>query len=178
MSIVVCQVIALRAARNIGIRVPKTVERAAAYVRRLGGDARDLRRGLGGANGQNEIGTFHYQKDSMQLRSSFPLTAAGVTALHGAGHYSDQAIDDVRALTCAATWSQFNYARWGLLAGGHHYFIGNGHYIRRAGHVHRRRGRRGSYFDERARRAAARIGPSASGPRRRPWPAFVTAWAC
>jgi prenyltransferase beta subunit len=33
MSIVVCQVIALRAARNIGIRVPKSVvDRAARYV--------------------------------------------------------------------------------------------------------------------------------------------------
>jgi hypothetical protein len=92
MSIVVCQVIALRAARNIGIRVPKsTVERAARYVV----DSAVTRDGGMGGPGSgwngDEVGTFHYQKDSMS-RSSFPLTAAGVTALHGLGIYSDDLI--------------------------------------------------------------------------------------
>lgn len=94
MSIVVCQVIALRAARNIGIRVPKsTVERAARYVM----DSAVMRDnqlesafGSMGA-GSSEIGTFHYQKE-VHSRTSFPLTAAGVTALHGLGVYSDDLI--------------------------------------------------------------------------------------
>ncbi len=94
MSIVVCQVIALRAARNIGIRVPKsTVERAARYVvdsavTRDSGMENSMGRWEGGPDA---IGTFHYQKDAMS-RSSFPLTAAGVTALNGLGIYSDDLI--------------------------------------------------------------------------------------
>lgn len=91
MSIVVCQVIALRAARNIGIRVPKsTVERAARYVVDSA-VSRDGPDPSGYPGFQNEIGTFHYQKD-VHSRSSFPLTAAGVTALHGLGIYSDDLI--------------------------------------------------------------------------------------
>jgi hypothetical protein len=39
----------------------------------------------------DEIGSFHYQR-GRGSRSSFPLTAAGVTALHGVGIYSDDAI--------------------------------------------------------------------------------------
>jgi squalene cyclase len=95
MSIVVCQVIALRAARNIGIRVPKsTVERAARYVvdsavTRDNGMETSMSRWDGG--GPDPIGTFHYQKDAMS-RTSFPLTAAGVTALNGLGIYSDDLI--------------------------------------------------------------------------------------
>ncbi|MDZ4774073.1 MAG: prenyltransferase/squalene oxidase repeat-containing protein [Planctomycetota bacterium] len=92
MSIVVCQVIALRAARNIGIRVPRsTVERAARYVvdsSILRDTPIDLNMGYqGGA----EIGTFRYQREH-HSRTSFPLTAAGVTALHGLGIYSDELI--------------------------------------------------------------------------------------
>jgi squalene cyclase len=92
MSIVVCQVIALRAARNIGIRVPKsTVERAARYVvdsSVLNNTQAEFGMSYGIAN---EIGTFRYQKDT-HSRTSFPLTAAGVTALHGLGIYSDDLI--------------------------------------------------------------------------------------
>jgi hypothetical protein len=96
MSIVVCQVIALRAARNIGIRVPKsTVERAARYVVDSAVTKDNgMENGMRGGDwpgGMNEVGTFHYQKDAMS-RSSFPLTAAGVTALHGLGIYSDDLI--------------------------------------------------------------------------------------
>jgi hypothetical protein len=94
MSIVVCQVIALRAARNIGIRVPKsTVDRAARYVvdSAVTRDNADPfgNRAFNGFG--NDIGTFHYQRD-VHSRSSFPLTAAGVTALHGLGIYSDELI--------------------------------------------------------------------------------------
>jgi hypothetical protein len=93
MSIVVCQVVALRAARNIGIRVPKaTVDKAARYVVDSA-FTKSSNEGLQGMSMRyaNEIGTFHYQKDN-HSRSSFPLTAAGVTALNGLGIYSDELI--------------------------------------------------------------------------------------
>lgn len=95
MSIVVCQVLALRAARNIGIRVPKgTVDRAARYVvdSAVTGEGRSGRYGRSSYPGAAEVGTFHYQKDVFS-RSSFALTSAGVTALHGLGIYSDDAIE-------------------------------------------------------------------------------------
>ena len=89
MSIVVCQVLALRAARNIGIRVPKsTIDRAIEYV---------VDSAVTGGNRsssyayRNDLGTFHYQKDT-HSRTTFALTAAGVTALHGLGIYSDDLI--------------------------------------------------------------------------------------
>ena len=123
MSIVVCQVIALRAARNIGIRVPKsTVDRAARYVVDSA-----VTKGAGGPGfGFNfndvEVGTFHYQKE-VYSRSSFPLTAAGVTALYGLGIYSDELIR--KGLDyLARNLSEFNrtHAKSG------HYFFWYGHY--------------------------------------------------
>tara|TARA_R110002126_G_scaffold4409_38_gene23309 strand:+ start:3488 stop:4696 length:1209 start_codon:yes stop_codon:yes gene_type:complete len=90
MSIVVCQVLALRAARNIGIRVPKSViDAALAYVV----DSAVSRNESAPSNFgyRSDLGTFRYQKDD-HSRSSFPLTAAGVTALHGLGIYSNEMI--------------------------------------------------------------------------------------
>ena len=90
MSIVVCQVIALRAARNIGIRVPKTtVDLAARYV--VDSAVTQEYQGRGNPYFGNEPGTFCYQRDRSS-RTSFPLTAAGVTALNGLGIYSDELI--------------------------------------------------------------------------------------
>jgi hypothetical protein len=124
MSIVVCQVVALRAARNIGIRVPKsTVDRAARYVV----DSAVTREGLesfGGASfyGHDGLGTFHYQRD-VHSRSSFPLTAAGVTALNGLGIYSDELIK--KGLDyLSGQLDQFNNDH----AGSGHYYFWYGHY--------------------------------------------------
>ncbi len=122
MSIVVCQVIALRAARNIGIRVPRsTVDRAARYVvdsavtRDNGFPGASY--GMGG-----EIGTFHYQRE-VHSRSSFPLTAAGVTALHGLGVYSDDLIKKgLDYLSRNLTGFNRSYATAG------HYYFWYGHY--------------------------------------------------
>jgi squalene cyclase len=126
MSIVVCQVLALRAARNIGIRVPKsTVDRAAQYVV----DSAVTKESSGGFgrsafSGGAEVGTFHYQKD-VYSRSSFPLTAAGVTALHGLGIYSDQAIErGIEFLN--RELPRFNRTQ-GVRNDGH-YFFWYGHY--------------------------------------------------
>jgi hypothetical protein len=126
MSIVVCQVLALRSARNIGIRVPKSVvDKAAQYVVDSAVTTESAVQSFGPHQGyRNEVGSFHYQKQDGS-RSSFPLTAAGVTALHGVGIYSDEAIDQgVRYLK--RNLLQFN-ARWGGARNGH-YFFWYGHY--------------------------------------------------
>jgi len=126
MSIVVSQVLALRASRNIGIRVPKsTIDRAARYVvdSAVSEETAAAFHPLP-QRGWSEVGSFHYQKQDGS-RSSFPLTAAGVTALYGAGIYSDEAIDaGVRYLR--ANLSEFNQ-RYGYRGGGH-YFFWYGHY--------------------------------------------------
>jgi squalene cyclase len=123
MSIVVCQAIALRAARNIGIRVPKsTIDRAARYVV----DSAITEASQSGYHSlyPDEVGAFNYQR-SRGSRSSFPLTAAGVTALHGLGIYSDDSIrrglDYLRRNLVG-----FN-VQYGRREGGH-YFFWYGHY--------------------------------------------------
>jgi len=121
MSIVVCQVLALRAARNIGIRVPKsTIDRAARYVVDSAVTSANT---LGFTTSyRGEIGTFRYQKET-RSRSSFPLTAAGVTALHGLGIYSDELIrKGVDYLNEEIDSFNSNRGRSG------HYFFWYGHY--------------------------------------------------
>jgi hypothetical protein len=125
MSIVVCQVLALRAARNIGIRVPKgTIDRAAQYIVDSAITAEDVRGGFQHRMFPDEVGAFVYQR-GRSSRSSFPLTAAGVTALHGVGIYSDEAIRQGLEYL-RSNMSSFN-ARYGDRARGH-YFFWYGHY--------------------------------------------------
>ncbi len=128
MSIVVCQVLALRAARNIGVRVPKAViDKAARYVvdSAVTDNSASVRSPFGRSiNYNSEIGSFHYQKNDGS-RSSFSLTAAGVTALHGVGIYSTEYIDaGVHYLM--ANLDRFN-REWGH-ANGYHFFFWYGHY--------------------------------------------------
>jgi squalene cyclase len=123
MSIVVCQVLALRAARNIGIRVPKTtIDRAASYV--VDSAVKETRNVPFGVY-PDMVGSFLYQKDQHGSRSSFPLTAAGVTALHGVGIYSDQAIR--RGLDYLRAHLYEFDQEYGRRGGGH-YFFWYGHY--------------------------------------------------
>ncbi len=76
LSVTVCQMMALRAARNAGIGVPKeTIDRAVDYVRRS----------------QNADGGFMYLITGGESR--FPLTAAAVVALYSAGIYQGSEID-------------------------------------------------------------------------------------
>lgn len=76
ISVTICQVMALRSARNAGITVPKaTIERAIAYVRQC----------------QNPgDGGFRYMLNSGG--SAFPRSAAGVASLYYAGVYEDEAV--------------------------------------------------------------------------------------
>lgn len=76
ISVTVCQIMALRSARNAGIKVPKqTIDRAVDYVRRC----------------QNPDGGFKYMLQAGG--SAWPRTAAGVSSLFYAGIYEDDSID-------------------------------------------------------------------------------------
>jgi len=97
MSIVVCQVMALRAAKNKGITVPKeSIDRAVDYVLNSANTAPNYW-------GAIEKGTFMYQWDphnmaaAAQPRTSFALTSAGLTTLYGAGVYTDGDIAHIAA---------------------------------------------------------------------------------
>ncbi len=75
ISVTICQVMALRSARNSGIKVPKeTIDGAVRYVRAC----------------QNDDGGFRYM--SLPGTSAWPRTAAGVATLFYAGIYDDDAI--------------------------------------------------------------------------------------
>jgi len=72
LSVTVCQVMALRAARNAGITVPReTIDRSSAYVRGC----------------QNEDGGFRYTLPEKDQPSQFARSAAGVVAFYNAGIY-------------------------------------------------------------------------------------------
>lgn len=76
LSVTICQVMALRAARNAGLKVPnETVNKCVEYVRRS----------------QNPDGGFRYML--MGGDSQFPRSAAGVVALYSAGIYEGPEID-------------------------------------------------------------------------------------
>jgi hypothetical protein len=75
VSVTICQIMALRAARNAGFFVPKnTVDRCITYVK----------------NCQNRDGGFRYQKQGGP--SQFARSAAGVVALYSAGIYQSPEI--------------------------------------------------------------------------------------
>ncbi|MCH8829709.1 MAG: terpene cyclase/mutase family protein [Planctomycetes bacterium] len=79
ISVTVCQVMALRAARNCGIAVSKTIiDRSAVYVKFC----------------QNRDGGFRYQTTlQSQSQSIFPRSAAALVALYSAGIYKGREID-------------------------------------------------------------------------------------
>ncbi|MBI4711894.1 MAG: terpene cyclase/mutase family protein [Planctomycetes bacterium] len=82
ISVTVTTLQALRAARNVGISVPKeTIDRAVQYVKKCAVPASQQQP----VGGPYDRGVFNYQLPSS--RRSFALTAAGVTALMSAGEY-------------------------------------------------------------------------------------------
>lgn len=79
MSICTCQLQALRAASNVGVRVQNNaIEAAKGYVR-------------GSYNLVSRKGSFKYQHD-WDPRSTFPLTAAGIVALQSMGEYDSHTV--------------------------------------------------------------------------------------
>jgi squalene cyclase len=120
LSVTVCQVLALRAARAAGLDVAKPVlDRATDYVKQC----------------QNDDGGFRYQLSSAS-KSVFPRSAAAMTALYLAG------IDDRPRLERGRDYLN-KYLPSGNIPGGQsHYFYG--HYfaaraMREIGGEHRRR---------------------------------------
>ncbi|MFV1958357.1 MAG: prenyltransferase/squalene oxidase repeat-containing protein, partial [Planctomycetota bacterium] len=85
MSVTVCQVVALRAARNAGIKVPRaTIDRALSYVIMSANTVETLKW---------PKGSFLYQPQTQQFnRDSFALCAAGLTTIFQAGLYDDASI--------------------------------------------------------------------------------------
>jgi hypothetical protein len=76
ISVTVCQIMALRAARNAGVEVPKSaVDKCVEYVRGC----------------QNSDGGFRYFRQGGP--SQFPRSAAAVAALYSAGIYQDKAVE-------------------------------------------------------------------------------------
>jgi prenyltransferase beta subunit len=76
LSVTICQINALRAARNAGIFVPKeTVQNCIRYVKQA----------------QNPDGGFRYMLQGGA--SAFPRSAAGVVALYSAGEYDSKELD-------------------------------------------------------------------------------------
>ena len=76
LSVTICQIMALRAARNNGIKVPKlTVDKAIDYVKKS----------------QNADGGFNYTLQGGG--SAFPRSAAGVCSLFNCGIYTGREID-------------------------------------------------------------------------------------
>lgn len=80
ISVTICQIMALRAARNAGFAVPKSkVDRCVEYVKRC----------------QDRLeGWFSYQaQGGMRGQQAFARTAAGVVALHSAGIYKGDEVE-------------------------------------------------------------------------------------
>lgn len=76
LSVTICQMMALRAARNAGVYVPgEAIQTAVDYVRRS----------------QNTDGGFMYQLEGGVSR--YPLTAGAIVALQNAGRYQGQELD-------------------------------------------------------------------------------------
>lgn len=76
VSVTICQIMALRSARNAGLEVQRsTIDRAVQYVRLC----------------QAEDGGFRYQLG--RGGSAWPRSAAGVASLYYAGIYQDQALE-------------------------------------------------------------------------------------
>jgi hypothetical protein len=78
-SVTVVQLQALRASRNVGVRVPKrSIDQAIEYIRRSA----------------NPDGSFKYRLGMNGSRSSFPLSAAGVSSLNATGEYESKEIQN------------------------------------------------------------------------------------
>ena len=130
MSVAACQVMALRAARNIGIQVPRsTIDRAVKYVKDSAvreGDPAPYRWV------PDPPGSFRYQP-SYEARASWPLTAAGITILTNAGVYADTDLENgLRYLEGEVE----SFSReWGLRRSGHYFFYYGHYYAVQAFHL-------------------------------------------
>lgn len=130
MSVAACQVLALRSARNIGIQVPvSTIDDAVSYVRKSAVREDDPDWSI---HMQARPGDFRYQPD-LQSRATFPLTAAGITILHGAGVYADADIE--KGIKRMESQLGNFTTRFGKRVDGHYYFYYGHYYAVQAFHI-------------------------------------------
>ena len=129
MSITVCQVLALRSARNVGIHVPiTTIRNAQSYVYLSAVRSNDRSFSFNGHGYGDEGGSFRYQ-NRQQTRATFPLTAAGVTTLYAAGEYDSPIIRDAmeyldrRMADFSDDWQDHYFFYYG------HYYAVQAYYI-------------------------------------------------
>ena len=126
MSITVCQLMALRAARNVGIKVSKdTIKSAVQYVRdsQVHGETPPWMQGpddyymMG-----NGAFKYQYQEEGDMSRSSFALTAAGITSLYHAAEYDTKTLKDSLAFL-EESMERVSRPPWRC-----HFFYWYGHY--------------------------------------------------
>ena len=138
MSVTVCQMTALRAARNVGIRVKQsTIDAALKYVieSAITADSNADR---------DEVGAFFYQPTSTHSnRSSFSLTAAGVCCLFQAGIYEDDQLEAYMSkrgtarnpppsITQAVGYLERNYAQVANQYSRHYFYYYGNYYAAQA----------------------------------------------
>ncbi len=129
MSVAACQVMALRAAQNIGVQVPMgSIDAAIRYVR----DSAVRGTHLNSQRRLNPPGSFRYQPDPF-ARSSFALTAAGITILHNSGVYADEDIE--KGINVLEEAHEGFNARYGIRSRGHYYFWYGHYYAVQAFHM-------------------------------------------
>lgn len=174
MSITVCQVLALRSARNVGIHVPiTTIRNAQNYVYRSHVRNNERRYSPYGRRGRfgDESGSFRYQLKP-QTRATFPLTAAGVTTLYAAGEYDSPIIRDALDYMDREQFPFNESNDYG------HYFFYYGHYYAVQAYYITGGNQWRRYFGEVKRRLLDMQRPDGSWPNRPgPGPAFGTAVA-
>jgi hypothetical protein len=111
ISVTICQVMALRAARNAGIAVPKSaIDKCVAYVKRCQDGTQGWFRYMaqgGGGGGQQ----------------AFARTAAGVCALYSAGIYDGREIESGLKVLRENMPGKYGFGRGGQLD--MHYFYGH-----------------------------------------------------
>ena len=110
VSVTICQIMALRSARNAGLAVPKkTVEKCIEYVKAC----------------QNADGGFNYFRNQRNS-SAFARSAAGVVALYCAGIYEGKEIDaGLRYLRQFKPGNFPHQPAFGRGMDGMHYFYGH-----------------------------------------------------
>jgi hypothetical protein len=130
MSVAACQVMALRAARNKGVRVPvSTIDNAVAYVRQSAVRETDPAWSF---QWGSRPGAFRYQP-TYNTRATFALTAAGITILHGAGVYADADIE--KGFRYLEEELESHTRNYGRRSGGHYYFYYGHYYAVQAFHI-------------------------------------------
>lgn len=106
VSVTICQIMALRAARNAGLYVPaETIDRSLEYVKRC----------------QNPDGGFGYT--TQDRTSLFPRSAAGVVALYSAGVYEGDEIERGIEYLLRENPDVRNLATQGHFFYGHYYAV-------------------------------------------------------